>query len=146
MFEKMRRQEKKEFNSILKMRNEELKSENLILLHDIQYMHDQSFNKRLKYKWRRSLRVIEAIVEKKIYLLKELDDVRLNETFVENRIKEFYQHVELHKSIEVKDEIKEELNEMKEEINEKLTHLKERISKEWSFVMLILSNIEEALF
>ena len=50
MFEKMRRQEKKMFDSIYEMRNEELKNENLILLHDIQHMHDRSSNKKLKYK------------------------------------------------------------------------------------------------
>ena len=50
MLEKMRRQEKKIFNSIHEMQKEKLKSENLILLHDIQHMYDRSFNRKLKYK------------------------------------------------------------------------------------------------
>ena len=50
MLERMRRQEKKMFDSAHEMRNEELKSEDLVLLHDIQHMHDRSFNKKLKYK------------------------------------------------------------------------------------------------
>ena len=50
MLEKMRRQEKKMFDSIHEMRDEELKSEDLILLHDTQHMHDRSSNKKLKYK------------------------------------------------------------------------------------------------
>ena len=70
----------------------------------------------------------------------------MNETFVENRIKKFYQRVELSKSIEMKDEKRKELSEMKEEINERLTHLKELISKEWSLVVLISFDIEKAFF
>ena len=50
MFEKIRRQEKKVFDSTYKMRDKELKSEDLILLHDIQHMHDRSSNRKLKYK------------------------------------------------------------------------------------------------
>ena len=70
------------------------------------------------------------IVEKEIYLLKEFNNARLNEIFVENRIKKFYQHAELSKSTEMKNEVKKELSEMKKEIEKKLTHLKELISKE----------------
>ena len=50
ILERMRRQEKKMFDSAHEMRNEELKNENLILLHDIQHMHDRSSNRKLKYK------------------------------------------------------------------------------------------------
>ena len=50
MFERMQRQEKKVFDSFHEMRDEELKSENLVLLHNIQHMHDQSSNRKLKYK------------------------------------------------------------------------------------------------
>ena len=50
MLERMRRQEKKMFDSAHEMRDEELKNEDLILLHDIQHMHDRSSNKKLKYK------------------------------------------------------------------------------------------------
>ena len=73
--------------------------------------------------------MIEAIAEKEIYLLKKLNDARLNETFVENRIKKFHQRVELSENTEVKNEMKEEFSEMKKKINERLTHLKELISK-----------------
>ena len=72
---------------------------------------------------------MEAIVEKEIYLLKELDDARLNETFVENQIKKFHQRVELFKNVEMKNEMKKKFNEIKEKINERSTHLKELISK-----------------
>ena len=50
MFQKLQRQEKKIFDLIYEIRNEELKNEDLILLHDIQHMHDQNFNTKLKYK------------------------------------------------------------------------------------------------
>ena len=73
--------------------------------------------------------MIEAIVEKEIYLLKEFNDARLNETFAENRIKKFHQRAELSRSTEMKNEMKKEFNEMKKKIDEKLTHLKELISK-----------------
>ena len=88
---------------------------------------------------KKSLRVAKAIVEKEIYLLKKLDDSELNDIFAKNRIKKFHQRVELSKSAEIKIDVKER-------INEKLTHLKELISKEWSFVVLISFDIEEALF
>ena len=42
--------QKKMFDSIHEMRNEELKNEDLVLLHDTQHMHDRSFNEKLKYK------------------------------------------------------------------------------------------------
>ena len=72
----------------------------------------------------------EVIAEKEIYLLKELNDARLNETFAKNRIKKFHQRAELSRSTEMKNEMKKRLNEMKKEIDEKLTHLKKLISKE----------------
>ena len=50
MLERMRRQEKKVFDSAHEMRNEELKSEDLVLLHDTQHMHDRSSNRKLKYR------------------------------------------------------------------------------------------------
>ena len=71
----------------------------------------------------------EAIVEKEIYLLKELNDARLNETFAENRIKKFHQRVKLSRSIEMKNEMRKEFSEMKKKIDERLTHLKKLISK-----------------
>ena len=74
--------------------------------------------------------MIEAIVEKQIYLMKKFNDVRLSEVFVENRIKKFHQRDELHKSVEIKDKMKKELNKTKKKIKKKLTHLKELISKE----------------
>ena len=94
------------FDSIHEMRNEKLKSENLILLHNTQHMHDQSFNRKLKYKWKKSFRVIEAIVEKRTYLFKKLNNNELNETFVENWIKKFHQRVELSRSEKIKNEMK----------------------------------------
>jgi hypothetical protein len=83
----MRKQDKKYFDSEHFATNKDINKNDVVLLHDTQHENDQSINRKLKYKWRESIRIKEVIQKKKIYLLQELDEIDLAEIFVENRIK-----------------------------------------------------------
>jgi hypothetical protein len=88
---RMRKQDKKYFDSKHFTTNKNINKNDLVLLHDIQHENDRSINRKLKYKWRESFRIKKVIQDKKIYLLQELDEIDLIEIFVENRIKKFHQ-------------------------------------------------------
>jgi superfamily I DNA/RNA helicase len=91
LLKRMRKQNKKYFDSKHFTTNKNIKKNDLVLLHDTQHENDRSINRKLKYKWRRSFRVKEIIQDKKIYLLQKLDEIDLTEIFVENKIKKFHQ-------------------------------------------------------
>ncbi len=91
LLKRMRKQNKKYFDSKHFVINKEINKNDLILLHDTQHENDQSINRKLKYKWRKSFRIKEIIQNKKIYFLQKLDEIDLIEIFVENKIKKFHQ-------------------------------------------------------
>ncbi len=91
LLKRMRKQDKKYFDSKHFTTNKDINKNDLVLLHDIQHENDRSINRKLKYKWRKSFRIKEIIQDKKIYLLQKLDEINLIEIFVENKIKKFHQ-------------------------------------------------------
>jgi hypothetical protein len=91
LLKRMRKQNKKYFNSKHFTTDKNINKNDLVLLHDIQHENDRSINRKLKYKWRKSFRIKKIIQNKEIYLLKELDEIDLIEIFVENKIKKFHQ-------------------------------------------------------
>jgi hypothetical protein len=84
------RKEKKNFDSEHFAADKDINKNDLVLLHDIQHENDRSINRKLKYKWRESFRIKEAIQKKNTYLLQKLDEIDLAKTFVENRLKKFH--------------------------------------------------------
>ncbi len=91
LLKRMRKQDKKYFDSKHFTTNKNINKNDLVLFHDVQHENDRSINRKLKYKWRKSFRVKEIIQDKKIYFLQKLDEIDLTEIFVENKIKKFHQ-------------------------------------------------------
>ncbi len=90
LLKRMRKQDKKYFDSKHFTTNKDINKNDFVLLHDIQHENDRSINRKLKYKWRKSFRIKEIIQNKKIYLLQKFDEIDLIEIFVENKIKKFH--------------------------------------------------------
>jgi uncharacterized protein YqgQ len=91
LLKRMRKQDKKYFDSKHFTTNKDINKNDFVLLHDIQHENDRSINRKLKYRWRKSFRVKEIIQNKKIYFLQKLDEIDLIKIFVENEIKKFHQ-------------------------------------------------------
>jgi hypothetical protein len=91
LLKRMRKQDKKYFDSKHFTINKDINKNDLVFLHDTQHENDRSINRKLKYKWRKSFRIKKIIQNKRIYLLKKFDEINLIEIFVENRIKKFHQ-------------------------------------------------------
>jgi hypothetical protein len=89
LLKRMRKQNKKYFDSKHFVTNKDINKNDFVLLHDTQHENDRNINRKLKYKWRESFRVKKVIQNKEIYLLQKFDEIDLIEIFVENRIKKF---------------------------------------------------------
>ena len=63
---------------------------NLIFLHDIQHEKNKNTKKKLYFKWNESYRVFKIVDNKNIYLLTELNDTEIMNTFAKNRFKKFH--------------------------------------------------------
>ncbi len=98
LLKRMRKQNKKYFDSKHFATNKNINKNDFVLFHDIQHENDRSINRKLKYKWRESFQIKEVIQNKKIYLLQKFDEINLIEIFVENKIKKFHQKQNLKMS------------------------------------------------
>jgi hypothetical protein len=98
LLKRMRKQNKKYFDSKHFVINKDINKNDLVLFHDIQHENDRNINRKLKYKWRESFRIKKVIQNKKIYLLQKFDEIDLAEIFVENKIKKFHQRQNLKMS------------------------------------------------
>ena len=58
-----------------------------MLQHDIKL--DNKHDLKLIFRWNESFRMRKADSVKKIYVLKKMNEIRLNETYAENRLKRF---------------------------------------------------------
>ena len=58
-----------------------------MLRHDIKF--DNKHNLKLIFRWNESFKMREVDSVKRIYVLKKMNEVHLNETYVENRLKRF---------------------------------------------------------
>ncbi len=139
LLKRMRKQDKKYFDSKHFTSNKNINKNDFVLLHDIQHENDRSINRKLKYRWRESIRIKEIIQDKKIYLLQKFDEIDLIEIFVENRIKKFHQKQILKissfifsNSIMNDHEFIDENDVMK-----KIFDFQSLMFEEWSFVMII---------
>ena len=69
------------------MRRIFLNVNNLILRHDIKF--DNKHDLKLIFQWDESFKMRKIDSIKKIYVLKKMNEIYLNETYVENRLKRF---------------------------------------------------------
>ena len=84
---RMREQNKEFFNDKHQLRRISLNMNNLMLRHNIKFNNKHDF--KLTFRWNESFRMREVDSIKKIYVLKKMNEVRLNETYAENRLKYF---------------------------------------------------------
>jgi hypothetical protein len=72
LLKRMRRQDKKYFDSKHFVTNKKINKNELVFFHDIQQENDRSINRKLKYRWRDSFRVKKIIQNKKFIFCKSL--------------------------------------------------------------------------
>jgi hypothetical protein len=139
LLKRMRKQDKKYFDSKHFTTNKNINKNDLVLLHDIQHENDRSINRKLKYRWRKSFRVKEIIQNKRIYLLQKLDEIDLIEIFVENKIKKFYQKQILKISSFISSNSIMNDHEFVDEndVMKKIFDFQSLMFEEWSFAMII---------
>ena len=84
---KMRKQNKKFFDDKHQLRRILLNMNNLMLRYNIKL--DNKHDLKLIFRWNKLFRMRKVDLIKKIYVLKKINEVRLNETYVGNRLKRF---------------------------------------------------------
>ncbi len=139
LLKRMRKQDKKYFDSKHFTTDKNINKNDLVLFHDTQHENDRSINRKLKYRWRRSFRIKEVIQNKEIYLLQKLDETNLAEIFVENRIKKFHQRQSLEISSSVfSNSIMNDHESIDEnDVMKKIFDFQSLMSEEWSLAMII---------
>src|SRR6266536_227877 len=91
----MRTVSKDNFNSTHRLRNDEFKIGDMILIFDSTTVINISVSKKLNYRWTGSYRITESDSLKGIYRVSELDGAVLRDTYVNNRLKYFHAAVVL---------------------------------------------------
>ena len=86
-FRKMKKQNKKFFNDKYQLRRILLNVNNLMLWYNIKL--DNKHNFKLIFRWNESFKMRKVDSIKKIYVLKKMNEVRLNKTYAENQLKCF---------------------------------------------------------
>jgi hypothetical protein len=139
LLKRMRKQNKKYFNSKHFTTNKNINKNDFVFFHDIQHENDWSINRKLKYKWRKSFRVKKIIQDKKIYFLQKFDEINLNEIFVENKIKKFHQKqiLKISSFISSNSIINDHEFIEKNNVMKKIFDFQFLMFEEWSFTMII---------
>ena len=86
-FRKMKKQNKEFFDDKHQLRRIFLNVNDLMLRHDIKL--DNKHDLKLIFRWNESFKMRKVDSIKKIYVLKKMNEARLNETYAENRLKCF---------------------------------------------------------
>jgi hypothetical protein len=139
LLKRMRKQDKKYFDSKHFVTNKNINKNDFVLFHDTQHENDRSINRKLKYKWRESFRVKEIIQNKEIYLLQKLNEIDLIEIFVENKIKKFHQRQNLKTSTFVFSNwiINDHEFIEKNDVMKKIFDSQSLMFEKWSFAMIV---------
>ena len=83
----MKEQNKKLFDDKHQLRRVFLSVSDLMLRHDIKLNNKHDF--KLTFRWDELFKILKVDSIKRIYVLKELNEIRLDETYAENRLKRF---------------------------------------------------------
>ncbi len=139
LLKRMRKQDKKYFDSKHFTTNKDINKNDLVLLHDTQHENDRNINRKFKYRWRRSFRIKEIIQDKRIYLLQKLDEIDLAEIFVENKIKKFHQRqiLKISSSISSNSIMNDYEFVDENDVMKKIFDFQSLMFEEWSFAMII---------
>jgi hypothetical protein len=139
LLKRMRKQNKKYFDSKHFTTNKNIYKNDFVLFHDIQHENDRNINRKLKYKWRESFQVKKIIQDKRIYFLQKLDEIDLIEIFVENKIKKFHQKQILNISsfIFLNSIMNDHEFIDKNDVMKKIFDSQSLMFEKWSFAMII---------
>ena len=83
----MRKQNKELFNDKHQLRKIFLNADDLMLKHDIKF--DNRHDLKLIFRWDESFRIQRADSMKDIYILKEMNETRLEKTYADNQLEQF---------------------------------------------------------
>src|SRR6266536_3039262 len=86
----MRIIDKDNFDSTYRLRNDEFKIRDMILIFNFIAVINVLAFKKFNYRWTRLYRITESDLFKEIYRVSELDGVVLRDTYVNNRLKYFH--------------------------------------------------------
>src|SRR6266511_3444551 len=86
----MRIVSKDNINSTYRLRNDEFKVGDMVLIFDFITVINILAFKKLNYRWTGSYRITESDSLKGIYRVSELDGVVFRDTYVDNRLKYFH--------------------------------------------------------
>ena len=86
-FQKMKKQNKEFFDNKHQLRRIFLNVNDLMLRYNIKFNNKHNF--KLIFRWNESFKMRKVDSVKEIYILKKMKEVRLNEIYVENRLKRF---------------------------------------------------------
>ena len=81
---------KDNFDSTYRLRNDEFKIGDIILIFDFITVINVSASKKLNYRWTRSYHITKSDSLKEIYRVSELDGAVLRDTYADNRLKRFH--------------------------------------------------------
>ena len=107
----MRKQNKELFDDKHQLRKISLSADDLMLKHDIKL--DNRHDLKLIFRWNESFRIQRANSMKDIYILKEMNETRLERTYANNRLKRFKiknvensstKQIEIHKMLNITSE------------------------------------------
>ncbi len=88
--QRIRTVSKNNFNNTHRLRNDEFKIKDIILIFDFTTTINISTFKKLNYRWTRSHRITKSNPLKEIYKISELDSAVLRGTYADNRLKHFH--------------------------------------------------------
>jgi len=86
----MRTVSKDNFDSTYRLRNDEFKIGDMVLIFDSAAVINVSASKKLNYRWTGLYRIIKSDSFKGIYKVSELDGAVLRDTYANNRLKRFH--------------------------------------------------------
>ena len=86
--QRMQLKNKKFFDDNHRIWTEEIKNDDLILLHNTK--RDTDMSAKLTFHWLELFWVLKSVSEKKMFIFEELDDIRITEMFAENRLKIYW--------------------------------------------------------
>src|SRR6266498_4170889 len=86
---------KDNFDGTYRLRSDEFKVEDIILIFDFTAVINILASKKLNYRWIRLYRITESDLLKEIYRVFELDGAVLRDIYISNRLKRFHAAVVL---------------------------------------------------
>ena len=79
---------KKFFDDNHRIWTEEIKNDDLVMLHNTK--RDTDMSAKLTFHWLELFQILKSVLKKRMFILEELDDTRMTEMFAKNRLKIYW--------------------------------------------------------